>query len=498
MAFLRFILVGVCYFTLLGAQPLSVPLTVPAGAPLRLYLTQRAPMHLGAPVSAKLIEPIYAFDRVVIPAGTVVQGNVTKLDPVSKLVRAHALMGGDFTPLHRARVEFTGLKLPDGRTLPIHTASAFGLPTLYGEPKPPKPPKHTKTPASAANGQTPAAQNQTPDASQPQSRTKQLKTLARQEAKKEINSKIDEQLNARTYGLGSLVRGPNKKERLEDFVYSKLPYRPQFYRRGTRFDGVLENPLEFGSATVDAESLSQVGTEAPQDSVVQLRFLSSVSSATAAVGDPVEAVLSEPLRGTGNKLIFPEGTHLAGRVRMAQHARWLHRSGKLRFTFDQVSLPPFMQSLHQAPLERTSLTHTDARLLSAETDPQASVKIDSEGSAKATEPKSRLLAPAISALVAMKSMDNDSGKPTSAGGNGAGNAGGTALGGFSGFGLLGVAAARASATAGSALGMWGLAVSVYSSIITPGHDVEFEKNSSIVVRFGARLGTVAQAGPQKP
>jgi hypothetical protein len=481
----------VCFFTLLGAQPLTVPLTVPAGAPLRLYLTQRAPMRMGTPVSAKLIEPIYAFDRVVIPAGSVVQGSVTKLDPVSKLVRVHAFMGGDFTPLHRARVEFTGLKLPDGRTLPIHTASAAGLPTLYVEPKPPKPAKQTKAPA-------PAAQDPAPAASQPQSRTKQLKTLAREEAKKQINDQITSQLNARTYGLGSLVRGPNKKERLEDFVYSKLPYRPQFYRRGTRFDGVLEHPLEFGSAVLDANSLSQVGTEAPQDSVVQLRFLSSVSSASAAVGDPVEAVLSEPLRGAGNKVIFPEGTHLAGHIRMAQHARWLHRSGKLRFTFDQVSLPPFMESLRQAPLERTPLTHTDARLLSAETDPQASVKIDSEGSAKATEPKSRLLAPAISAVIALKSMDNDSGKPTSAGGNGAGNAGGTALGGFSGFGLLGVAAARASATAGAALGMWGLAVSVYSSVITPGHDVEFEKNSSMVVRFGVRPGTVAQAGPQKP
>jgi hypothetical protein len=491
MAFIRIFMLCVCFCTLLGAQNLSVPLTVPAGEPLRLYLTQRVPMRMGSPVSAKLIEPVYAFDRVVIPAGTMVQGSVTKLDPVSKLVRAHALMGGDFTPLHRARVEFTGLKLPDGRVLPIHTASAAGLPTLYVEPKPSKPPKQTKTPS-------PAAPNQAPATSQPESRTKQLKTLARQEAKKQINAKIDAQLNARTYGLGSLVRGPNKKERLEDFLYSKLPYRPQFYRRGTRFDGVLEQPVQFGAATLESDSLSQLGTEAPQDSVVQLRFLSAVSSATAAVGDPVEAVLSEPLRGAGNKLIFPEGTHLSGRVRQTQHARWLHRSGTLRFTFDQVMLPPFLESLHQAPLERTPLQRTDARLLSAETDPSASVKVDSEGSAKATEPKSRLLAPAISALVALKSMDNDSGKPTSAGGNGAGNPGGTALGGFSGFGLLGVAAARASATAGAALGMWGLAVSVYTSIVSPGHDVEFNKNSSLVVRFGVRPGTVAQAAPQKP
>jgi hypothetical protein len=80
-------------------------------------------------------------------------------------------------------VEFTGLKLQSGHTLPIHTASAEGLPTIYVAPKPPK---QTKMSTSAANGQTPPAQNQTPDASQPQSRTKQLKTLARQDAKKHL------------------------------------------------------------------------------------------------------------------------------------------------------------------------------------------------------------------------------------------------------------------------------------------------------------------------
>jgi hypothetical protein len=495
MAFIRSCVVYACFLTLVGAQSLTVPLAVPAGVPLRLYLTRRAPMRLGSPVIAKLIEPVYAFDRVVIPAGAAVQGSVTQLDSVSKLVRAQALMGGDFTPLHRARVEFTGLQLPDGRMLPIRTASAAGLPTIYVEPKPPKQPKPAKTPPPAA------AQNQTPAPGQAPSQrggNPGIGTLARQEAKKQINSRIDAQLNARTYGLGSLVRGPNKKERLVDFFYAKLPYHPQSYRRGTRFDGVLEQPLDFGAATLDADSMNQLGSEAPLDSVVQLRFLSTVTSATAAVGDPVEAVLSEPLRGAGNKLIFPEGTHLAGIVRQAQHARWLHRSGKVRFTFDQVSLPPFLESLPQAPAARTPLAHTDARLLSAETDPSASVKIDSEGSAKATEPKSKLLAPAISALVALKSMDNDSGKLRSAGGGGAGNPGGTALGGFSGFGLLGVAAGRASATAGAALGMWGLAVSVYNGIVSPGHEVEFNKNSSLVVRFGVRPGTVAQAGAQKP
>jgi len=42
------------------------------GAPLRLYLTRKIPRRLGAPVEAKVLEPVFAFDREVIPAGTLV------------------------------------------------------------------------------------------------------------------------------------------------------------------------------------------------------------------------------------------------------------------------------------------------------------------------------------------------------------------------------------------------------------------------------------------
>jgi hypothetical protein len=62
----------------------SVPLAVPAGVPLRLYLTKRIPKKVGAPVEAKLLEGVYAFDREVIPAGTQVLGHVSRLEPVSK------------------------------------------------------------------------------------------------------------------------------------------------------------------------------------------------------------------------------------------------------------------------------------------------------------------------------------------------------------------------------------------------------------------------------
>lgn len=64
-------------------------------------------MREGEPVTANLIEPVYAFDRVVVPKGVQLQGHVTGFNPVSKMKRAQAVMGGDFSPLHFARVEFT-------------------------------------------------------------------------------------------------------------------------------------------------------------------------------------------------------------------------------------------------------------------------------------------------------------------------------------------------------------------------------------------------------
>jgi hypothetical protein len=445
----------------LDAQNVAIPLTVDPGVPLRLYLTQRLSMRVGEAATAKVIEPVYVFDRMVIPAGAEVSGHVARLDPVSKMAQTQSILGGNFTPLHRALVEFTEVRFADGRTLPIHTESAIGLPTIYEPPKPPKPKKQSNT--------NKPAPTQSP-----------LRELASTEVKQEINAQINAQLNSRTYGLGSLVRGPNKKERLGDFLWAKSPYRPQFYRRGTRFDVLFADKLDFGNASIPVDSLHDLGSSATLDRAAQVRFVSCVSSATAKVGDPVEAILSQPLTD-GAKLILPEGTHLSGAVRQVRSARWLHRAGRLRFTFDQVKLPATVGSLPSAPPERS-----EARLEVAETDPSAAVKIDSEGSAKATESKTRLIRPFVAGIIAVKAMDNDTGKATSAGGNGSGNAGGLALGGFSGFGLLGVAASQLSSAAGSAFGMYGLAVSIYSNVLSRGHEVEFKEHSSMQIRFGPR------------
>ena len=64
---------------------------------------------LGEPVEATLTEPLYAFDRVVVPAGSQVLGHVTKVDPVSHQKRMRAILAGDFTPLRESQIEFDTL-----------------------------------------------------------------------------------------------------------------------------------------------------------------------------------------------------------------------------------------------------------------------------------------------------------------------------------------------------------------------------------------------------
>ena len=110
-----------------GAQQQETPLVVQLGVPLRLYLTKRAPKRTGAVVEAKVLDPVYAFDRQVIPAGAVALGKVTRLQPIPNWQRVRAMLNGDFTPLHKAPIEFTTIVMPDGSRLPLHTAESLGL-----------------------------------------------------------------------------------------------------------------------------------------------------------------------------------------------------------------------------------------------------------------------------------------------------------------------------------------------------------------------------------
>ena len=432
----------------------SVPLTVAAGAPLRLFLTKRVSKKQGAPVQAKLMESIFAFDREVIPAGAIATGEVARTKSVGKWQRCRAIVGGDFTPLHGALVEFHELLLPDGRRLEIHTDANQGLNTIYIEPSKKKKPKANQKAAQPGTG---------------------VLGTAKSAARDRINAEI----NNRSQGIADLVRGPNKKERLYDFLLAKLPYHPQYLRRGTRFDSVLEAELPMGTAAILRKDLADIGTQPPPDSAVRARLLTPLDSVSAKVGQPVEAVVAAPLFSPEHKLLIPEGTRVTGAVVVAQKARLFHRGGKLRFNFQKVDF----QKL-DAPKAET--LHTQAILAGAEPSGHAAIKVDSEGGVKATESKTRLLAPLLALVVANKAADADAGRHA-ANGSAETNVSGRTLGGGLGFGMLGSAISQSSKYVGMGFGYYGLAWSVYSNVVARGGEVQFDKNAMVDIKFGARL-----------
>ena len=434
----------------------SFPLVVAPGAPLRVYLTKRLTKRQDEPVHAKLIEPLFAFDREVVPVGSEVIGSVSRLESVPKMRRFMAIINGDFTPLHEAQVAFTTLVLPDGRKIDLRTHESLGLNTLFVPEQPKKPGKQSPQKTSNGNGG--------------------VMDTAKQEAKRQINSTI----NGRTRGVADMVRGPNKKERLEEFLVMKLPYHPQWVRKGTRFDAELETPLSFGSVNVKMADLKLVGTQPPADSVVHARLLAPLSSSSAAPGQKVEAVISQPLFSPDHKLILPEGTHVTGSVTLAKTARSFHRGGRLRFNFQNIDLPPGVE--RPVEVAERPIIKTQGTLDAAESGGATDIAVDKEGGVKATEPKTRWIAPALSVLIAMKSADNDEGRH----GQTEGNVGGRTLGGGSGFGLLGAAAAQSSRYVGTALGFYGMAWSVYNGVVARGGEVEFQHNAAMDIRFGSR------------
>ena len=243
-----------------SGQEQQIPLVVPAGVPLRLYLTKRAPKRAGAPVQAKVLDPVYAFDRQVIPAGAVVLGTVSRLQPFSRAQRTMAILNGDFTPLRMAHISFTTLVMPDGRKLPLHTAESLGLNSFV----PSRPPKKQSSSAPQNTGVLGTGKQQVQDA---------------------IQGQI-----ARAKTIPDLVRGPDRKEKVEDYLLAKLPYHPQYVRSGTRFDAELLDPLSFGSEPVPPGSLALVGTQPRDDSVAHARLITVLNSASSKQGEKVEEI----------------------------------------------------------------------------------------------------------------------------------------------------------------------------------------------------------------
>src|ERR1700719_3938213 len=93
----------------------SIALRVPVGTPLQVALDREVRVKkAGQPLHGRVVQPVYAFDHLVIPVGTEVEGRIAKVDGPSAGKRTLALLNADFTPDRQIKVEFNDLRLADG------------------------------------------------------------------------------------------------------------------------------------------------------------------------------------------------------------------------------------------------------------------------------------------------------------------------------------------------------------------------------------------------
>src|SRR5579863_8932911 len=82
------------------APAVTVAMTVPSGTPIKVALDSEVRIReVGQPIHGKTTEPVYAFDKLLIPAGTVVNGKVSAIDAVGKKVRTLEAMDANFSPV---------------------------------------------------------------------------------------------------------------------------------------------------------------------------------------------------------------------------------------------------------------------------------------------------------------------------------------------------------------------------------------------------------------
>jgi hypothetical protein len=289
----RFVWILLSYSALgLAANPLPAQETKPERetlvvepgndfrAALEKGMRLRAP---GQPITARLLEPIYAGEVLAIPAGSMIKGHVSAISTAPMRKRARRLLNGDLTPPKTAHVMFDQLVLSDGTMVPIHSDSAVGL-------------------GRVANSRY------LPKAQRPGMRQK-LK------------------------GAVAPLREPNKLQRLGEAVVTSLPYHPEYIDQGTVFDTALLAPVTV-LVSVQANAASPQASD-----YLHLHLLTPVNSSTSTAGTQIEAVVSQPYYQADHQLLYSAGTRISGTVQKASSAGWMKRNGSIVFAFRSVQMP---------------------------------------------------------------------------------------------------------------------------------------------------------------
>lgn len=411
------------------APPPVIELRLLRGTPIRAILRKSLPVKkIGELVQAYVAEPVYAFDRVVIPQGSELDGHITQLAHRSMFKRVASYLNADFSPHRAVRVDFDTIILANGARLPVDTETLPDIgPVLKLESN-----QHRGTLARRAQGT----------------------------------------VRKRWHSVSSLIKPAALWTRVKSVSYSYWPYHKQKIAAGSVFVIELEQTLDFGAAKIPASEMGFMGHIPTENAEAFARVVTALSSATDPLGTPVEAVLTRPIFSPNKKLLFPANTELQGTVVRAEPARRLHRNGQLHFKLSRIQL----LSTGPQPVEMA--------LEGMEVPESSHVQLDSEGATHvASNQTSRVLRTALSVGVASLSMqeDRDNGVVDPAG-----HPGNRTLAGGSGYKLIGLALALGikSQPLSRWMGFWGAAQSVYLHFIARGQDLILPKDTPLEISFG--------------
>lgn len=402
------------------ARPTAVAPAEPAlatGTSLQVEISRHYPVKVGEPLEAHLMHPVYADGKLVVPQKTTLRGRVIALQADTK-TRWHARLRGDFTPFHIVQVQFDKLELPSGTVQLSATSAADGAPVL---------------------------RLQAPGVSPKRS------FVARRWAEEKAN--IHDRI--------AYFTAPGKGDRALQLLYHQLPYHPERIDANTAWSFELTEPVllpENTAALPASPAPAASGSGKAEVWAVNATLSHDLTSATAKQGDPVEALVVEPVYDRDNQLVVPQGSKLIGKVAVAQAARSLGRNGKLRFTFQQVQFP---EGYHR---------EVEGALAGAATEKTQNLSLDAEGTITPRN-QSSVIAPLLLTVLAGRALDED-GNITSQ----------TAVA-SNGFGLIGrivgIAAGNRNIAAG--LGYYAAALSFYDNFLQSGRDVVFPRDTRIEI-----------------
>ena len=441
--FLPLLFVGV-------AQSQTAGGTVPVGTPLPVKTATPVPMKTGANVRAELLYPVYADNEVVLPAGTPIVGSVVALHSDHSR-RVRAVLGGDFTPFRIPVVRFTGVVLPDGRTLALSAGDATDGAPIY----------RAVSPAPTHGGF--------------------------------VGQEWHAGLTVLREDLAAFI-APGKGDRLRQFIYSQLPYHPQRVEAGTAWtvettaalDVPAEPAVSMRSKTPERKphfwEVQKEKAAPPLNAdqatwIIEAYLSEPLSSEKSKQGETIKAVVAQPVYDSEHRVAVPQGATLVGTVTRAKPARRFGRTGVLSFNFQQLMLP----HSETAQTVETRLTGADSA---------ANIALNSEGQAK-SKPQDKIAIPLLLAVMAARPLDQDQAR----GGGRIGQTGKNGVGGAAGLGLVGtiVGLAGGSPYVAAGIGYWGAARATYSRWIGRGQKITFAKDTRIVVETTPR-----RSSPMRP